>query len=150
MYNTSTSTWEAWRKFSTPSSVSLTTLSFTLASNIALSSSNTWVTIGSLNLSAGTWFVSCTATFWLNPTGARSYYTRLINLDNNTVYAGSQVFVPSASQSGAPITYSTFVPGGITITFQGATSVGSPYNLILANTTLGSVPATFMTAIKVA
>lgn len=126
--------------------------SASLAADVQLPTSNTFVDGPSLSLAAGTWLVTAQATFQRNATTAVHWLARVTN--GTAHYASSQAYKPSVSGHTASLALSAIVTLAATTTvkIQGATSAGSSTSLMKAATPAAGSGnnATQINAVKIA
>lgn len=123
-----------------------------LASDVQLPTSNTFVNGPSLTLEAGTYLIAGTATFQRNATTAVHWIARIS--DGTTHHASSQAYQGSVSGHTASIGLSAIVAlaAQTTIRLQGAVSAGSTTSLMRAATpnAASGANATRINAVKIA
>jgi hypothetical protein len=131
---------------------SITHSEASLASDVQLPTSNTWVDGPGVSLAAGTWLITGHISFWRTATTATIWFGRITDGTNH--HASSQAYTTSVAGTGANVAMTAVITltGTTTIKLQGTTSSGAAACLMKAALTANGSGnhATQITAIKLA
>ena len=130
----------------------LTSASSALSADVTLDVSGNWYDGPTVSLSAGTWLVTATATFFRGATTQTTWFARIS--DGTTHYASTQAYSPSVIGSGVSCSLQAIVTlaSAATIKLQATTNAGAAAcSLKAATTSYGSGNnSTIISAFKLA